>query len=200
AAPRRRRRAARSARARSAARDARHDARADSRAHDRREKHRRDRRRRRSRRLRGARRHAPLRHERLSGPLVDRPAAGRVLMRRAIATAAVSAVAAASILLAGCGPEAPGGDLEANLAVVDRYCTGCHNDAERAADLSFDGVTAAHVAQHPDVWEKAVRKLRGHLMPPAGEPRPDQDTVATLVTALETSLDRFAAERGPAPG
>ena len=121
-------------------------------------------------------------------------------MRRASAIAALPAVVAAAAALVGCGPAAPADDLDANLALVDRYCTGCHNDAERAGELSFDGVTVAHVAEHPDVWEKAVRKLRGHLMPPAGEPRPDHETVATLVAALETSLDRFAAERGPAPG
>src|SRR5690606_35700466 len=110
------------------------------------------------------------------------------------------AVVAAGAVLVGCGPEAPPGDLSANLALVERYCTDCHNDAERAGSLSFDGVTAAHVAEHPEVWEKALRKLRGHLMPPAGEPRPEPEAVATLVAALETSLDRFAAERGPAPG
>src|SRR5690606_22098415 len=40
---------------------------------------------------------------------------------------------------------------------------------------------------------KAVRKLRGRLMPPANEPRPDEQQFVSLVSWLEGALDEAAA-------
>ena len=51
----------------------------------------------------------------------------------------------------------------------------------------------------PDVWEKVVRKLRVRYMPPAGAPRPDEQTYDSLISHFETSLDRAAAAK-PNPG
>jgi hypothetical protein len=84
-------------------------------------------------------------------------------------------------------------------ALVDRYCVGCHNDAERAGDLAFDRVSRTDLAEDTAVWEEAIRKLRGHLMPPPGEPRPSDARVASLVGWLEGSLDA-AARASPNPG
>ena len=44
-----------------------------------------------------------------------------------------------------------------------------------------------------------MRKLRGRVMPPAGRPRPDEATYDSLLTYLESSLDRAAANH-PHPG
>jgi hypothetical protein len=44
-----------------------------------------------------------------------------------------------------------------------------------------------------------IRKLRANAMPPAGMPRPDHSTQTALVSFLETTLDRAAAEH-PNPG
>ena len=49
------------------------------------------------------------------------------------------------------------------------------------------------------MWERAVRKLRGGMMPPPGMPRPDLATVNSFVTFLEASLDQ-AALASPNPG
>jgi hypothetical protein len=49
------------------------------------------------------------------------------------------------------------------------------------------------------VWEKAVRKLRGGMMPPLGARRPDRANVEAFVSWLETSLDEAAAAH-PNPG
>jgi hypothetical protein len=54
------------------------------------------------------------------------------------------------------------------------------------------------IAEDAETWEAAIRKLRGGLMPPAGEPRPDRRTVARLVSWLENEIDTAASE--PAPG
>jgi hypothetical protein len=84
-------------------------------------------------------------------------------------------------------------------ALVDRYCVGCHNDAELAGDLAFDRVSRSNLAADAYTWETAIRKLRGHLMPPPGEPRPAQARVDALVAWLEESLDA-AARAAPKPG
>ena len=83
--------------------------------------------------------------------------------------------------------------------VLDRYCVGCHNSAERAGDLALDGGTLDALRDHRDVWEHAVRKVRTGFMPPAGEPRPDRTTLDRFAAALEKSLDTVA-RAAPNPG
>ena len=82
---------------------------------------------------------------------------------------------------------------DAQLATVKQYCAGCHNDRAKMAGVSFDGLTAQSIAQNPDLFEKAVRKLRGRVMPPPGAKQPEPAAVDSLVTWLETSLDRAAS-------
>ncbi len=84
-------------------------------------------------------------------------------------------------------------------ALVERYCAGCHNAAELAGDLAFDRLQRADLAADAAVWEAAIRKLRGHLMPPPGEPRPSEARVDAFVGWLEQSLDA-AARAAPNPG
>src|SRR6185369_8942249 len=50
-----------------------------------------------------------------------------------------------------------------------------------------------------DVWEKAIRKLRGGLMPPPGSRQPDHASVDSFIGWLETTLDQAAA-KAPNPG
>ncbi|HEY8518959.1 MAG TPA: DUF1592 domain-containing protein [Gammaproteobacteria bacterium] len=101
--------------------------------------------------------------------------------------------------LAGCAKE-PVERLAAQWDLLDRYCTECHNDAEFAGDLSLQGFAAAEVPDHPALFEKVVRKLRGDLMPPPGGPRPAPEEVDRFVASLEATLDEAAAARGVEPG
>ena len=57
------------------------------------------------------------------------------------------------------------------------------------------GTDPDSIAKHPDLFEKAVRKLRGRVMPPPGARQPEPAAVDSLVAWLEDSLDRAA---GPA--
>jgi mono/diheme cytochrome c family protein len=83
---------------------------------------------------------------------------------------------------------------DAQLAVIKQYCVGCHNDRAKTGGLSFDGITAESISQHPEMFEKAVRKLRGRVMPPPGSKQPDGAAVTSLVSWLETSLDHAAGQ------
>jgi len=73
--------------------------------------------------------------------------------------------------------------------VVDRYCTGCHNETDVAGGLAFDDLDRSNVAANPAVWEAVVRKLRTGLMPPKGEPRPDRGVLERMARELEHGLD-----------
>jgi len=84
-------------------------------------------------------------------------------------------------------------------ALLERYCVSCHNETELAGDLAFDRLSRADLHADAEVWETAIRKLRGHLMPPPGEPRPVDRDIAALVAWLEGSLDA-AARSAPSPG
>ncbi len=103
-------------------------------------------------------------------------------------------------LLAGCSDPPPEQAVAQHVELFGRYCTDCHNDAEAAGELSLERVTAADVAAKPEVFEQVVRKLRGGLMPPPGERRPDTEDAHALVSALERHLDATAAARGAEPG
>ena len=115
---------------------------------------------------------------------------------------ALAAAAAVSMitLLAGCAEPPPEEAVAQHVELFGRYCTDCHNDAEAAGEMSLERVTAADVAAKPEVFEQVIRKLRGGLMPPPGEPRPDAEDRLALVTALERHLDATAAARAPKPG
>ena len=128
-------------------------------------------------------------------PLVVIALAG-ALYASAIALSASSQSAAAQ-------PRTPAGanataaqaaDPQAQLATIKQYCVACHNDRSKMAGVSFDGVTPEAIAQHADVFEKAVRKLRGRVMPPPGARQPGTAAVDSLVAYLESSLDRVEGQ------
>jgi hypothetical protein len=84
-------------------------------------------------------------------------------------------------------------------SVVDRYCTGCHNETDVAGGLAFEDLDGTDVAANPANWEAVVRKLRTGLMPPKGEPRPERSVLDRMALELERELDAAAA-RTPNPG
>jgi hypothetical protein len=84
-------------------------------------------------------------------------------------------------------------------AVVNQYCVSCHNEKLKVGGLVLDTIAADSISQHPEEWEKVIRKLRGHYMPPPGLPRPDDRTYDTVVASLVTALDSSAAAK-PNPG
>ena len=114
--------------------------------------------------------------------------------RIVFAAVALAAVAAAAVYVAWRKMPPRPAEL---WAQVDRYCVECHNRDDLTAGIAFDAMRPASVAQKPQIFEAAVRKLRGHLMPPPGRAQPDAATRRALVDWLESTLDATAAA-GPA--
>src|SRR4029079_17342024 len=55
------------------------------------------------------------------------------------------------------------------------------------------------IPEAAETWEKVVKKLRGGMMPPVGQPKPESAAVNSLISTLETSLDRAGTAK-PNPG
>jgi hypothetical protein len=83
--------------------------------------------------------------------------------------------------------------------LVQRYCVTCHSERTKAGGLVLQNLDPADAGAHAELWEKAVRKLRGGMMPPQGMPRPDAATLDTFTAALEQTLDRQNL-KDPNPG
>src|SRR5262245_52102487 len=122
-------------------------------------------------------------------------------MKEATVVIAVAAMGfVASLARVSTAPQAPApvpqaSGVQGQLATMAQYCVGCHNDRAKVAGLSFQGVAPESIGQHADVFEKAVRKMRGRVMPPPGARQPDAAAIDSLVAYLEQSLDKAAGQQ-----
>ena len=78
------------------------------------------------------------------------------------------------------------------------YCFTCHNTRAKIGGLALDNLDLQAAADDARTWEKALRKLRGHLMPPPGNPQPPPKDVESFVAWMENTLDSHP--KGPAAG
>ena len=80
--------------------------------------------------------------------------------------------------------------------MLNTYCVGCHNARLKTGGVMFDTMDIKHPAADAEIWEKALRKLRGRLMPPPGSRQPPQEDIDAFTTWMEGTLD---ANPGPSP-
>jgi len=88
----------------------------------------------------------------------------------------------------------------AQRALLDQYCVTCHSDKTKRANLTLEKLDLATAGDHPELWEKVIRKLRAGVMPPPGLRRPSVNEYDGLRDWLENEMDRKAAARGINPG
>src|SRR4029450_6782412 len=81
-------------------------------------------------------------------------------------------------------PPLQSGDPAPHRALIDRYCVTCHSDRVKTAGLTLEKRDLSLIPEDAEVWEKALRKLRGGMMPPQGMPRPAQSNIDALVSFL----------------
>jgi len=87
------------------------------------------------------------------------------------------------------GAAAPAAQADAQKAMLTTYCFSCHNSTAKMGGLALDALNLNTATNDAVVWEKAVRKLRGRLMPPPGSKQPDQKDIDSFVGWMETRLD-----------
>src|SRR5262249_36412171 len=85
-------------------------------------------------------------------------------------------------------------------AVLDKYCVTCHSDRTKRANLTLEKLDLSTVPDHPELWEKVIRKLRAGVMPPPGMSRPSLADYEGMRDWLENEIDLKAAKQGPNPG
>jgi hypothetical protein len=89
-------------------------------------------------------------------------------------------------------------DADSRLdAMVGRYCMDCHNFEDWAGSLAFDTLDG-DIHANAAIWENTLRKLRGRLMPPPGQPQPSTDEINSFVAWMESTLD--SSTTGPRTG
>jgi len=117
-------------------------------------------------------------------------------MVRMLRSRIVSLLPGVAALLAGCAPDGGPDSIRASVAT---HCIDCHNDAERAGNLTLERRDFAALGSDAEVWELAIRKLSAGMMPPADGPVLDSAERAALVGSLKSALDAAAAAN-PNPG
>src|SRR6478752_5072192 len=95
-------------------------------------------------------------------------------------------------------PQQASPSTPAHQQMLNTYCIGCHNSRAKVGGLALDGLDLEAAADSAETWEKALRKLRGHLMPPPGSPQPAQKDLDSFVGWMENTLDTHA--KGPTSG
>ena len=86
-----------------------------------------------------------------------------VCRRAAVVTVLSGCLLSGAAVASAAGTMAQAGELTSQKALIDKYCVGCHNQRLLSGGLALDSVDIARVGDHPDVWEKVVRKLRARL-------------------------------------
>ncbi|HTQ98729.1 MAG TPA: DUF1592 domain-containing protein, partial [Candidatus Acidoferrum sp.] len=87
-------------------------------------------------------------------------------------------------------------------ALIEKYCSKCHNADDYAGGLDLTGVSASNIFELPKA-EHVIKRLRASMMPPVGEQRGDYNTMQALAASLEQGVDKHAAGKPlhlPAPG
>jgi mono/diheme cytochrome c family protein len=122
----------------------------------------------------------------------------RILYVTAVLALIVSAFSQTRVAGQTAGTRPVPAAVNPHQAMLDTYCIGCHNSRAKAGGLALDGLNLQAATDAAEIWEKALRKLRGHLMPPPGSPQPAQKDVDAFVAWMETTLDTQA--KGPTAG
>jgi mono/diheme cytochrome c family protein len=112
-----------------------------------------------------------------------------------VALAGLALFASGSSSFRAAASQAPTAVPAPHQELVNQYCVTCHNQRAKTAGLALDTLSLADVGKDAHLWEEAVRKLRGGMMPPPGARQPEKAAVKSFVSWLEGSLDRAAAAR-----
>jgi len=106
-------------------------------------------------------------------------------MRRAIC---IGVFVLAAVAWGHAGQDTRGADQPRKL--LDTYCISCHSTRMHLGGLALDTLALDAVHENADVWEKAIRKLRGRQMPPPGSRQPDQRDIDAFVEAFVQAVMR----------
>ena len=79
--------------------------------------------------------------------------------------------------------------------MLDQYCSKCHNTEDWAGGVAFGVMDPKDIPKDAKVWETAIDKLSGRLMPPPGNKQPPQASINSFINWMQHSIDQAAAAR-----
>jgi mono/diheme cytochrome c family protein len=97
-------------------------------------------------------------------------------------------------------------NADSEKELFTRYCVGCHNEKAKKAGvdssrkLTIDTIDFKDPHKHAEKLELIVRKMRAGMMPPVNARRPEPAVYKSMISWLETELDRTSVPYTPAPG
>lgn len=111
-------------------------------------------------------------------------------MKRAVLPLLVAMMVAAAVMVSQeTSPQ------DSQSALVRQYCAGCHNQNLKSGGFSWASIDLTQPEKHAEEVERAIRKVRAGMMPPAGSRRPDAATLTAFAAGLETRIDQAAARQ-----
>jgi hypothetical protein len=120
---------------------------------------------------------------------------------RALAVYCAALIVAVTAPSAVAAPKAAAASFTKDIRpVLEKFCFDCHNPEKHKGDVTLTGATneAAIVADRA-TWEKALKNIRSHAMPPENKPQPDAAQRKALETWLDATL--YAVDcKNPDPG
>ncbi len=103
-----------------------------------------------------------------------------------------------AVVVAIGAPLAASQSTDSYRALISTYCFTCHSTRLKTGGLALEGLNLESPADNAQIWERVLRKLRGHQMPPPGSPQPPLRDVDSFSTWLANTLDTHA--KGPTAG
>src|SRR5579871_1703771 len=91
-------------------------------------------------------------------------------------------------------PQITSMSVESQRALVDQYCSRCHNDKVKSGGFSWTELDIAHPEANAARAEKVIRKIRSGMMPPPGAPRPEPPVLKSFAAGIEKGVDQAAAK------
>src|SRR5882757_746863 len=83
--------------------------------------------------------------------------------------------------------------IDQQRALVDRYCSDCHNPDEKSGSMTLTDLDLQHLEKNIDLAEKVIRRVGVNMMPPPGKQRPDAATMKLFAASLASNVDIYAA-------
>lgn len=84
--------------------------------------------------------------------------------------------------------------IDQQKALVDRYCSDCHNPDQKLGSMTLTALDLAHPEKNIDLAEQVIRKTGVAMMPPPGKARPDNATMKLFTSSLAANVDTYAAK------
>ena len=84
---------------------------------------------------------------------------------------------------------------------LQTHCSACHSGDAAEGGIDFDRYReSSNVQEDYELWEKVIRLVRDHQMPPADEQQPTSEEIILLDAAIERELATFDCSIEKHPG